>query len=78
MWKKKLFSEAELAGLAKSFRLATGKSRAEAARELGVSRPSLIHAEDLSEKPLGKLRRRIIAQYSPHKVVGPFYRLEKK
>lgn len=78
MRKGQLFSEAELAGLAKSFRLAAGKKRAEAARELGVARPSLIQAEESPEQTLVKLRKRIIETYSHYKVTGPFYRLEKK
>lgn len=78
MPKKQLYPEKELAALAKQFRLATGKKRAEAARELGVARPSLIHAEDFPEKPLVKLRIRIIEKYSGYRVVGPAYWLEKR
>lgn len=78
MPKKQLYSESDLAALAKKFRLATGKKRAEAARELGVARPSLIHAEDFPEKPLIKLRIRMIEKYSGFGVGGPAYWLEKK
>lgn len=78
MPKQQLFAETELAGVAKRFRLAAGKNRSEAARELEVARPSLIHAEDIPEKTFVKLRKRIIEKYSPYKVTGPFYRLEKK
>ena len=78
MPKKQLFAERELAALAKKFRVAAGKNRSEAARELGVARPSLIHAEDFPEKTFVKLRRRMIEKYSPYKVVGPVYRLEQK
>jgi DNA-binding XRE family transcriptional regulator len=73
-----MFTEEELATVAKGIRTAAGKNRSQAARELGVARPSLIHAEDHPEKTLIKLRIRIIEKYSPHRVTGPFYRLEKK
>ena len=78
MSKKQLFTEKELAALAKKFRVAAGKNRSEAARELGVARPSLIHAEDYPEKTFVKLRCRMIEKYSPYKLVGPVYRLEQK
>jgi DNA-binding XRE family transcriptional regulator len=68
----------ELAALAKRYRIAAGKNRAQAARELGVARVSLIHAEDFPGKSFFKLRKRIIEKYSPHKVVGPSYWLERK
>jgi DNA-binding XRE family transcriptional regulator len=71
-------TEKDLAAIAKRHRIASGKNRAQAARELGVARPSLIHAEDFPEKSFLKLRKRIIEKYSPYKVVGPVYRLEKK
>jgi DNA-binding XRE family transcriptional regulator len=71
-------SEQGLAGLAKKFRTAAGKNRAEAARELGVARPSLIHAEDFPEKSFFKLRCRIIEKYSSYKVVGPLFLLQAK
>ena len=63
MPKKQLYPEKELAALAKQFRMAAGRNRAEAARELDVSRPSLIHAEDFPEKSFIKLRIRMIEKY---------------
>jgi DNA-binding XRE family transcriptional regulator len=78
MPKKQLFSEEALAAVAKRFRVASGKNRSEAARELGIARPSLIHAEDFPEKTFLKLRKRIIEKYSPFKVGGPGYWLERK
>jgi DNA-binding XRE family transcriptional regulator len=78
MAKKQRYEEKELAALAKQFRMAAGKNRSEAARELGVARPSVIHAEDFPEKHLLKLRMRIIEKYSAYKVAGPLYWLEKK
>ena len=78
MPKKQWFAEHELAALAKKFRVAAGKNRSQAARELGVARPSLIHAEDYPEKTFIKLRCRIIEKYSPFRVAGPCFRLERK
>ena len=78
MPKKQLYSEQELAALAKKFRVAAGKNRSQAARELGIARVSLIHAEDYPEKTFIKLRRRIIEKYSPLKVAGPLYALERE
>ncbi len=78
MSEKQLFTETELASLAKEFREKAGRNRAQAARELEVARPSVIQAEDSPERPLLKLRKRIVEKYSPYKVVGPFYRLQKK
>jgi DNA-binding XRE family transcriptional regulator len=68
----------ELAALAKRYRTAAGKTRAQAARELRVARISVIQAEDDPEKSFFKLRKRIIEKYSPHKVVGPVYWMERK
>jgi len=78
MPKQKFITERDLATLANKFRMAAGKNRAEAARELGVARPSLIHAEDFPEKSFFKLRCRIIERYSPYRVKGPLYLLERK
>lgn len=78
MPRTQVFAEHELAAVAKRFRVGTGKNRSQAARELGVARPSLIHAEDHPEKPLIKLRIRIIEKYSPYKVVGPSFSLKRK
>jgi DNA-binding XRE family transcriptional regulator len=78
MPKRELVTEADLAALAKKFRIAAKKNRSEAAREFGVSRPSLIHAEDFPEKSFTKLRIRIIERYSPFQVSGPVFLLKKK
>ena len=78
MPKKQLLEESDLGRVAKEFRLGAGKNRTDAARELGVARPSLIQAEDSPERPLVNLRKRIIEKYSPYKVRGPLYALEKK
>ncbi len=71
-------SEKELADLAKKYRKATGKIRAEVARELGVARPTVVQAEENPELSLTKLRIRIIEAYSPYKVTGPWFKLEAK
>ncbi len=76
--RKPFHTESELASFAKKFRLATGKSRAQAARELGVARPTVFQAEENPELSLFKLRKRIIERYSPFKVIGPVYLLERK
>jgi hypothetical protein len=68
----------ELATIAKRYRIAAGKSRAQAARELRVAQPAITYAEESPKKSLFKLRKRIIEKYSPHKVVGPAFWLEKK
>lgn len=68
----------ELAGLAKSIRKASGKKQHEVARELEVSRPSVVFAENAPERNLLLLRKRIIDAYSPYTVSGPYFRLERK
>jgi DNA-binding XRE family transcriptional regulator len=75
MAKDRLIEEGELAALAKRLREATGKSQSEAAKELGVARPTLIQAEDDPGRSLTKLRIRMIETYSKHRVSGPFFRL---
>ncbi|HVM60179.1 MAG TPA: hypothetical protein VMV72_04865 [Verrucomicrobiae bacterium] len=68
----------QLCVLAKRYRIAAGKSRAQAARELHVARPAIVYAEEDPKQSLFKLRKRIIEKYSPHKVVGPAFWLERK
>jgi hypothetical protein len=74
----KVVGERELAALAKKYRIAAGKTRAAAAREMGIKHPSIFHAEESPEKGYPNLRRRMIEAYSSFKVTGPFYRLEEK
>lgn len=78
MTRKKVFLEEELAALAKEYRLKSGKKKAEAAVDLGVTRPTMQLAEENPEQSLTKLRVRVIEKYSPYKVVGPVYLLQKK
>jgi DNA-binding XRE family transcriptional regulator len=70
--------EAALGSLAKKYREAAGKSRAEAARELGVARPTVFQAEENPDASLFKLRKRLIELYSPHRLIGPVFWLEEK
>lgn len=77
MPKRDFVTEKDLAALAKKYREAAGKTRAEAAHELGVSRPTLTNAEEEVERSLTRIRIRIIETYSPLKVSGPLYCLEK-
>jgi DNA-binding XRE family transcriptional regulator len=76
--KKEFLTEADLAALAKKARKQAGKKRAQAAREMGVSQPSIFHAEESPEMSLTKLRSKMIVAYSPFKVVGPVFHLQEK
>ena len=76
MRKGTILSEKELAAVAKKYRLASGKIRTVAARELGVARPTVVQAEENPELSLTKLRIRIIETYSPHKITGPWFKME--
>lgn len=78
MSKEKWLAERDLAALAKRFREQVGKNRAEAGRELNVSHVSIHRAEENPEISLFKLRCRMIERYSPFKVTGPMFRLERK
>jgi DNA-binding XRE family transcriptional regulator len=75
---KEFVAEGELPSLARKYRTAAGKNRAQAARELGVARQAVIYAEDSPEKSFTKLRRRMIERYSPYKVSGPVFLLQRK
>ncbi len=78
MSQKQAVSENHLARLAKRFREEAGKTRAQAAREMKVSQTSVFQAEEEPKQGLLKLRVRMIESYSPFKVVGPVFFLEKK
>jgi DNA-binding XRE family transcriptional regulator len=75
---QKYFCENDLAVLARHFREKAGKSKAEAARELGVAKPSITNAEGKPELSLTKLRIRIIETYSSYTVIGPKFSLKHK
>jgi DNA-binding XRE family transcriptional regulator len=76
--KERIVEETELMGLAKEFREASGKTRADAARELDVASPTIHQAEEKSGQSLNKLRIRMIEAYSNYEVTGPVYLLRKK
>lgn len=78
MPKEDMVDERALAALAKQFREAAGKTRAEAARELKIARPTVVLAEENPERSLTKVRIRIIEAYSSLVVSGPHYRLDGK
>ncbi|MGD0815073.1 MAG: hypothetical protein ABSA83_15820 [Verrucomicrobiota bacterium] len=76
--KEELVEETKLAALAKKLRIAAGKTRAEAARDMGIKHPSIFHAEESPKQSFTKLRCRMIEAYSCLKVAGPFFRITKR
>jgi len=78
MSRKTTLNENDLAALAKTFRKQAGKTRAQAAREMGVKQTSIFNAEETPGQSLLKLRMRMIKVYSKFKVRGPVYLLEEK
>ena len=75
---KTTMNENDLALLAKTFRRQSGRTRAEAAREMGVAQTSIFNAEETPGQSLIKLRMKMIEAYSKFKVRGPVYFLEEK
>jgi DNA-binding XRE family transcriptional regulator len=78
MLKEQSVPESDLARLAMQFRKQAGKTRAQTARDMGVSQTSIFQAEEKPEQALIKLRLRMIETYSPFKVTGPVYLFTKK
>jgi DNA-binding XRE family transcriptional regulator len=78
MLKKKILREKDLVRLAKLHRKKAGIRRAEAARDMGVSQTTIFNAEESPKQALTKLRMRMIAAYSPFKVVGPVFFLKRQ
>ena len=78
MSQKEVIAERNLAALARRLRKHAQKTRAQAAREMGVAQTSIFHAEESPEQSLIRLRVRMIEAYSPYRVVGPVYLLQKK
>lgn len=78
MAKPQMYSEPELAVLAKKFREKSGKTKAQLARELEVTRATMQDVEERPERNLSKLRLRIIEKYSRFRVIGPVYLLKSK
>lgn len=70
-------AEKKLAHLAKAARKKAKLSKAEIARQLGVTRGTIHQAEEYADMSLTKLRIKIIEKCSPAKLSGPFYRIEK-
>jgi DNA-binding XRE family transcriptional regulator len=78
MLKTKVLREKDLITLAKKYRTQTGIRRAQAARDMGVSQTTIFNAEESPKQALTKLRMRMIAAYSPWKVVGPVFLLKRQ
>jgi DNA-binding XRE family transcriptional regulator len=77
MRQTKLVKEKELPRLAKAARKKAKLSKAEVARQLGVTRGTIHQAEEYPEMSLTSLRIRIIEKYSAAIVSGPFYQIER-
>jgi DNA-binding XRE family transcriptional regulator len=75
---KQFLAEADLAKLAMQLRKKAKISRAQAARDLGVSQTSIFNAEETPSQSLAKLRTRMIEKYSGFKVVGPVFLIQPK
>ena len=78
MQQEHIVTEEGMAALAMRFRLQAKKTRAQAARDMGVAQTSIFHAEESPTQSLIKLRMRMIEAYSPYRVFGPVYHLKKK
>lgn len=74
----RLIAERELGVLAKQYREQAGMTRAQAARDMKVSQTTIFHAEESPAQSLLKVRVRMIELYSPFRVQGPLYQLERK
>ena len=78
MSRKATMNENDLAVLAKTFRRQAHTTRAQAARDMKVSQTSIFNAEETPDQSLVKLRMRMIEAYSPFRVVGGMFFLERK
>ena len=78
MAKTHQLSERDLAAIAKRFRKQAGITRAQAARDMRVAQASIFHAEESPGQSFLKLRSRMIQEYSPYQVMGPFFLLKRK
>ncbi len=78
MTPNQFLTENDLVALAKRYRKQSGKTRAEAARDLRVAQTSIFNAEETPKMSLRKMRMRMIEAYSPFKVVGPVFLLKRK
>ena len=75
---KKMYSEHELAALAKHFREKSGKRKVDIARKLKLGAPTIQHAEEYAATSLTKVRKRIIEACSLYELVGPVFFLRRK
>jgi DNA-binding XRE family transcriptional regulator len=73
---QRLVKEKELAKLAKAARKQARLSKAETARQLGVTRGTIHQAEEYAGMSLTKLRIKMIEKYSSAKISGPLYQIE--
>jgi len=76
--REQLIPEIELARYAKLFRIKSGISKSEAARQLKVGRAAIHEAEEDAGTGLTKLRVRMIEKYSPYRIFGPAFVLRNK
>ena len=78
MLKQKMYAETELGALAKNFREKSGKKKAQLARELGVTRPTMQgRVKNVQKRILTKLRCRIIEHCSTFQVAQACLLVEK-
>lgn len=73
-----MYSEEDLCRLAKQYREASGKKRAQAAREMGVSQTSIFNAEETPSQSLTRLRIQMIEAYADLQVSGPLFVVKQK
>ena len=66
-----------LAALAKQAREKAGKTRQQAADDMGVAWASIFQAEEEPERSLFALRCRMLERYAGFTAEGPLYRLRK-
>ena len=78
MREKQRLAERDLAAIASRFRKKAGKSRAQAARDMGVSQTSIFHAEESPEQSMSRLRSRMIQTYSSFEVIEALFLVKKK
>ena len=78
MQKEHSLSETDLAAHAGRFRKKARKSRAQAARDMGVSQTSIFNAEESPGQSLRKLRVRMIETYSPFEVKEAVFLVRRK
>jgi DNA-binding XRE family transcriptional regulator len=78
MAKPKMFSETDLAALARELREKSGKRKIDLARELGLGKATIQKAEEYPQMSLTKVRRRIIEACSSFEVFGPVFILKRR